>query len=269
MLRGFFSLQLDFLFLFQVAKNNSPHTLSTSFLTGSYLGKENLHVRIFDTPGFGYDNMNTFNGIREKLLESIKVVTLFAVLVNHVDTKFDVGIEDMFNTLHYGFGEDFWNHVVIIVTKYSFRRQRLPTDLTLKKKYTYLQMQYNVKEIPPIFYIDSFYEKDYIQEVHVFDHSTKELLKYVINRTNINFFVNNTKTTYSVNDYVLDLIKSLHPEHSMFVTYVGAALCMLLLVISVIVCIAKSRFCINLNWRESRRNVVAIIDNNFFFSDIE
>jgi len=172
---------------FTVGHGLQSQTLRSSWRSSRWLGKNNSPgVTVVDTPGFN----ETFDEMEELMIllgEEIPEVNVFAIVFKN-EAKFSVELGRSLKTVGKLLGE-MWRNVVIIVSFWSFSTaaglERADKRVTQKRYKTQLQKVFRQKlEIDfdiPVFFIDSHYRKNDVEEAKAYKKETKKLWTFLQN----------------------------------------------------------------------------------------
>jgi len=181
--------------------NGKVTTTKTCYDKGKWLGDQNqTEVTIIDTPGFGDGNeeeTSTINNLVDFLKNEIRFVHVFVIAVNGQETpRFTRAMQSMLSLFTMIFGDEFWNHTAIEITRWDFDeydaawRNRMDPPVTVtaitNEWHDVLVGQMNVNVKPPVVFIDSFYNiattEDQIEAEHGnFTKYTNKLLDFAEN----------------------------------------------------------------------------------------
>ena len=157
-------------------------TTKTCYDTDYWLGdnsRENNRVSVVDTPGFGGygKSENSLNkehafieGIVNVLKKDIKYVNTFIIAFREDETRVTRDVADMVMVFKNMFGEEFWNHVVIEITHWSYHedkvnerennRDKIINEATKTRFWNDILMKepFNAPEELKVVFIDSHYQ---------------------------------------------------------------------------------------------------------------
>lgn len=140
-----------------------------------------MTVNVYDTPGFDAHNSSIwFNEILDNVNKSSYNIAAFAIVMNHGDTRFNNENNELLQILQKGLGDDFWKHVVVIISKFNTARASLPSKNYIRHKFHYFKEIYNVIEQPSVFYIDSFHNSKNFQEAIAFKDVLDRLISTLV-----------------------------------------------------------------------------------------
>ena len=178
---------------FKVAWGFKHMTNRTCIDTGHWLGDvDSSSVTIVDTPGFvkELDNeQKTIDDLVNVLKKDLKYVHAFVITFKGINTPRKTReLRVMLSTFEKMFGNDFWNHVILEFTWWSFnsfwvdKRQDKKTpdteDRIVNQYNRMLQRMLDINITLPAVFIDSNYDKSNANESSKFKEYTDILFKF-------------------------------------------------------------------------------------------
>ena len=208
----------------QSTNGKEVDTKDTCYDTQSWLGVDsNEMVTIVDTPGFGgfggdQQNFSSLkkehafiDGIADKLKNDIQYVNAFVIAFRHdVDNRMTREIADMILVFKNMFGEEFWNHVIVEITRWGHDQKSIEDRDEQNKSETkqaqdwnkiFMSEPFNSPHELPFVFIDSHYNTQietnsdgiivttaqHVQEdTEAFNNNTEVLFNFLQNSTKFN-----------------------------------------------------------------------------------
>ena len=143
---------------------------------------------MIDTPGFGEAEVQEklmINAMVDFLRNDAQWINVFLIAFKQDDIRLTENMKRMLRMLNDMFGEEFWQNVMIIGTRYPFDQRSIGRRSIDEAKWTELKKNWfreittksNVDPIPSVF-IDSFYEESDMMEKEKFEKYTSELYSF-------------------------------------------------------------------------------------------
>ena len=178
--------------LFPVSQGTVSHTQKNVYQSIPFGGDEKFYVTAIDTKGFNDSNKTIDMDVVAEFIASLKRrcvgVNVFGITIN--ESRLDGPIVEIMKLFAELFGDDFWQHCILIFTKYSMdaktkhkRKQNRGSDDIISDQDFANTFKNNLsKKIPhakslPYVFLDSWYDKENSQETNCFKDDLNILTK--------------------------------------------------------------------------------------------
>lgn len=176
----------------------SMGTQKPCFECNNLLNKPDMPVvTVIDTPGFGdilEDDSPAIQSLVEILRDELKSVEVFVILFKQQDNRMTQNLKNMISLMTNIFGHHFWENVILGATNWHYDESHVYRRLSSNPPMTEtwwngvfnslfqsdFGLQDNIK-VPSVF-IDTFFDRQNINETIRFEENVKELMSFAKTR---------------------------------------------------------------------------------------